>query len=271
MKLDPGADCAGRLCEVDDPCGHVQVDLLHGVPLACVHVVWDTTCGEWAFTEDVDACGPRRLLKRNDLLFDLIRGCDLTRISEIGWHSWHRGEVSFEDFKAGFGALGQHKAEYVTKQFFVKFTRPVRASTLRPDCFAMRVMFVEGEGGWWWARRVPIIRVDTNMVMPEKGDPVDCVRSATLVVDGPWADDAVDGSKHLFQGGPAIVEVEVRGDFILDCNGQAIDAEAIGLSTDRTGNGAPGGTFTSSFRVKQALPTPQGTYDAGQRPKGAQS
>ncbi|MFO1207189.1 MAG: hypothetical protein U1E63_15945 [Burkholderiales bacterium] len=35
--------------------------------------------------------GPRRLVKRNDALFDLIRGRDLTRItSVIGWAAWYR-------------------------------------------------------------------------------------------------------------------------------------------------------------------------------------
>jgi len=48
------------------------------------------------------------------------------------------------------------------------------------------------------------------------------------------------------------VEIEVRGDFIIDCNGQAVDANAVGLSPGPTGNGTPGGTFVSRFKVDRA-------------------
>jgi hypothetical protein len=36
----------------------------------------------------VEECPPRRIVKRNDMLFDLIRGCDLTRITRISWAEW---------------------------------------------------------------------------------------------------------------------------------------------------------------------------------------
>ena len=130
----PG-DCDGRLCEIDEPCGRVWVDLGHGVPLACVEVVPDD-CGGWTFGDDVDACGPRRLVKRNDLLFDLIRGCDLTRISEIGWGDWHRadgdrGRRSTSSPRRS-AADGDEQHEYVTTTFWVTFSRPVRKDTLAP-------------------------------------------------------------------------------------------------------------------------------------------
>ena len=73
---------------------------------------------------------------------------------------------------------------------------------------------------------------------------------ATLVVDAGWVDDAIESRKTIFNEYAAAVEIEVRGDFIVDCNGQTIDANAIGLSPAPTGNGTPGGTFFSSFRVE---------------------
>ena len=43
--------------------------------------------------------------------------------------------------------------------------------------------------------------------------------------------------------GETWVEIEVRGDFILDCNGQPVDANAVGRAAAPTGNGTPGGTL----------------------------
>jgi len=49
----------------------------------------------------------------------------------------------------------------------------------------------------------------------------------------------------------AAVEVEIRGDLIVDCNQQSVDASARGAAGIPSGNGSPGGSFTSSFRVEQ--------------------
>jgi hypothetical protein len=237
--LQPGAESC-LLREVDDPCGRVRVDYRHGVPLACVTLVRDD-CERPSFGGEIEACGPRRLVKRNDLLFDLIRGCDLTRIREIGWKDWHRHEVSFDDFSDALGPIGHGQPEYVTRRFWVTFSRPVRSDTLRPGCFAITVLSGEREGGWLQVFRVPIVRVETEQAA--------LVSRATVVVDGAWVEDGVRGRRSVFLGAETWVEIEVRGDFIVDCNGQTVDANAVGLSPGPTGNGTPGGTFVSTFRV----------------------
>ena len=273
-SLEPGADCGGYLCEIEEPCGLVRVDLRRGVPLACVKVVRDD-CHRWIFGEEIEACGPRRLVKRNDLLFDLIRGCDLTRISEIGWKDWHRREepISFDEFSEALGPDGERQDVYVSNDFWVEFSRPVRKDTLRPDCFAMTIMSFEREGGWWQTFRVPIVGVDTTNFPPVGDDPEDHVRGATIVVDGAWVEDGVRGRRSLFLGSEARVELEVRGDFIIDCNGQTVDANAVGLSPIPTGNGTPGGTFLSTVRVAPAREAParKVPYDSGDRQQGASS
>jgi hypothetical protein len=76
------------------------------------------------------------------------------------------------------------------------------------------------------------------------------VTRATIVVDAGWLDDAVRGNKTIFNEDPTTVEIEIRGDLIVDCNGQTVDANANGLSPAPTGNGTPGGTFFSSFHVQ---------------------
>lgn len=240
----PDVDCCTPLTEVDEPCGSVRVDLDHGVPLACVELTRDAA-GRWMLGSVRDACDPRRLVKRNDLLFDLIQGCDLTRISDYGWKEWHRlprsQPVGFDRFAKAFESGAQ-------PGFWVEFSRPVRRSSLGPDCFAFTAMSVDRRSGWWQVFRVPIVGVDTV----GDGDPPDCVHRATIVVDERWLKDEVHGATSLFSGTPTYIEIEVRGDFIVDCNGQTVDANAIGMSKPLTGNGTPGGTFLSTFWVAAA-------------------
>ncbi|MET0581526.1 MAG: hypothetical protein ABWZ08_06085 [Pseudoxanthomonas sp.] len=240
IDLDPG-DCDG-LCEVNRG---VRVASGRGVPLACVKLERDR-CGDWTLAVDVDQCGPRRLVKRNDLLFDLIRGCDLTRISAIGWASWHRSEnpVDWNAFSQSFGS--RTGTENATDLYWVRFSKPVRIATVRPDCFAMTFIVTEDEGGWGQPHRVPITRVEGTA---DPGDPKGTWREVRLVVDADWVDDAIRGRKTVFHHHQVLAEIEIRGDFILDCNGQAVDANAIGLSPAPSGNGVPGDSFLSTFRV----------------------
>jgi hypothetical protein len=58
------------------------------------------------------------------------------------------------------------------------------------------------------------------------------------------------------------IEIEIYGDYILDCHGQAIDAEPVGLRAAPTGNGSPGGTYRSNFRVERKQRGTQGYDDA---------
>jgi hypothetical protein len=259
-KLPIGGEC-GPLCQIEGPCGNVRVDVKNGVPLACVKLVADK-CG-LAFGSIVDACGPRRLVKRNDLLFDLIRGCDLTRIKNIGWGKWHRKSdpIPFEEFADAFAQGGGKEPEYVTRDFWVEFSRPVRRDTVRRDCFVMTIITSEPDDVWWETLRVPIVRV--------KAEDAELVTRATIVVDGPWLRDTLRGAASIFQGQVTRVELEVRGDFIVDCNDQTVDANPHGRVPVPTGNGTPGGTFLSTFLVG-AAPTPSrpDTYYSEDRIKG---
>jgi hypothetical protein len=217
----------------------------------------------------VEACGPRQLVKRNDLLFDLIRGCDLTRISDISWKDWHRKAISFEIFSGAFGPEGCRQPEYVTN-FSVKFSRPVRENTLQADCIAMTVMCNKREGNWWQTFRVPILRLDP--VPRETNDPANHVREAKIVVAGEWVEYGLRGRGSVFIDYETRIEIEVRGDFIVDCNGQTVDANAVGLSPAPTGNGTPGGSFLSTFRVaRREPPTRTDFYDRGDSLKGVSS
>ena len=257
-----------RLCEIQEPCGKVRVDLRHGVPLACVKLR-KGECDEWVFDDWIEACGPRRLVKRNDTLFDLIRGCDLTRISAISWAKWHRNErlTHWENFAKSFGHETGGKSGRNRTRYWVEFSRPVRRDTVRPDCFTMTIVVPEDAEGWGELRRVPIVAVET---VDAPAPLVGYVTCATLVVDAAWVDDAVESRNKYFNQNPALVEIEIRGDFIIDCNGQTVDANAVGLFGAPSGNGTPGGTFHSSFQVQPRDPRPRNHgYDNTYRDQGA--
>jgi hypothetical protein len=254
-------DC-GPLCEIEEPCGRVWVDLNNGVDIACVVPGFDD-CDRVIFQE-VEECGPRRLVKRNDLLFDLIRGCDLTYIKDFGWAKWHRHTtaVPYPEFRDAFGPGGggpPPPPEYVTRDFWVEFSRPVRRDTVQEDCFVMTIITVEDDDRWWETSRVPIRRVE--MANEE------LIERATIVVDGKWLRGAIRSDSSRLERGVTRVEVEVRGDFIVDCNGQTIDANPRGLSTC-TGNGTPGGTFLSTFLVEKATAESSSDYKSEERSKG---
>jgi hypothetical protein len=236
----------GRLCEVEDSCCQAfRVALKEPVPLACVEIV--EYCEQWTFGVNIDECGPRSLVKRNDLLFDLIRGCDLIRIIDIGWREWHRSSVKFPDFEAAFGPHGTKAKEYVTKLFWVQFSGPVRRETLLADCVFMQVFTRERKDGWLEPLRVPIVRLETSGY--EVADHPEWVTGFRFVVVGKWLDDAVGGADTIFDGDLTQVEIQIRTDFIADCNGQAVDGNSCGLVPAPTGKGVPGGALLSTFVV----------------------
>lgn len=241
-RLDVTPECC-TLTKVGDT---LKVDLRHGVALACLTIRLNR-CNEWTFDEVVDACGPRRFVKRNDLLFDLIRGCDLTRICWISWADWHREldkPVKFDDFVAKFGTANKDdKNEYVT-DFFIEFSKPVDTRTLRADAFTMSIIARDDGDGWGRTLRIPI--ADIQVDDPSKP----YSRTARIIVASYWATGALN-STNVFGLGATRCEISVRGDYLLDCNGQTVDANARGLDPAPTGNGTPGDTFFSTFLIEK--------------------
>jgi hypothetical protein len=246
------------------------------VALACVRLGRDE-CGDWTISAIVDACGPRRLVKRNDLLFDLINGCDVTRIIEVGWAAWHRCEepVPFNSFIGALGWQGDSDySEYPTRDSWVRFSRPVRVDTLTPDVFAMAVMSDHGDDFWRRYYRVPILDVETDLFKSEPGDPAGYARSAKIVVAGAWLKNTVQDDDTIFAQGETRVEIQVRGDLIEDCLGQTVDANPRGRSPFPSGSDGPGDSFLSAFSVARRIPprpTETRPPPKGRRPTAAAS
>lgn len=269
-KLEIGCKCEAW-ADIDERCGSVRVDLRNSVPLACVTLDFDD-CDRWTF-KDVETGWPRRLVKRNDLLFDLIRGCDLTRISEIGWTEWHRNSepVDFELFSNAFGKPydGQYEPEYISEKFWIEFSRPVRKNSLRRDCFAITIIGPDDSGGWGEMSRVPIVDLHFSGFENPKDPSGKTVLGTRIVVHGPWV-ERMRLPEGDFCDEPGVrIEIEVRGDYIVDCNGQTIDGNPRGLSPSPSGNGTPGGTYLSTFHVApkpKRKPTPKVQVTADPQP-----
>ena len=225
------------------------IDPSGGVPLACVIVdVVDGRCGPEVVGWVTDDCGPRRLVKSNDLLYDLLRGCDLTRISWISWHRWHRSEeqMPWQTFAGLFHDDG-------STDLAVQFSGPVLEQTLRRDVVEVEAVTTEQSTGWRVARRVPVIGLDLTPAPPPSGQaalPPGTTNQMRLQVRPEWIRDEIEhGRESWLSERNFRIEITIRGDLILDCHEQAVDANAVGLRPSPTGNGTPGGTFVSNFRV----------------------
>jgi hypothetical protein len=245
-------------------CDGLAIDASAPVDLACLTLVGGSDkCDPLLVAKVDDACSPRRIVKTNDLLYDLIRGCDLTRISKVSWQAQHRrldwaDPVEWEEFlsllKPPVSAPTKsekgekpNRTKLGTTGLSVGFTGPVLVSTLLLDTIVISIHTTNNESGWRLGRRVP---VDKLIPVGVSGVGVDATAMGFVVhVDADWLADEVDSNKSWFNGGTFLCEIEVRGSLIRDCSGLAIDADPRGLTGLISGNGTPGGLFHSSFVV----------------------
>jgi hypothetical protein len=247
-------------CDTPCPWKGFNFDPTDGVPLACIWIsdAGDDCCSLKGWIHE--QCEPRRILKSNDLLYDLIRGCCLTRIESLSWGGWHRHKeaVPWKDFVAMFDA-GEPAGGCQKTKLAVTFTGPVKTDTVTPDCFLLEFI-VEGEDtGWLSPRFAPI--TDVFCDPRHAGDPEGTTRKVTLCVDYGWFQELISIATKVRREG-ATVRISVNGDYILDCRDQSVDANARGFAlqgkpgqASASGNGTPGGVLVSIFRVgKDANP-----------------
>ncbi|QAY79327.1 hypothetical protein [Sphingosinicella sp. BN140058] len=250
-----------------DPCrrdklhkhGCLWVDLDAGIPLACVTVAVDP-CGDPVIAGITDACRPRRLARPNEMLFDLIRGCDLTRIVDIGWREWHEradAVVPFAAFREMFQAPEGEPGDEVEPgpsltRYWVETSGPVRVDSLSPDIFTIRVLHGDDDEGYHSVSRIMVDSVVHDG--PHPGDPPDTTRRFAPAVSGYFYNGELQRGQRAKFRSEVIVEIALDGDRVIDAAGQCLDANRRGRSLP-SGNGAPGGSFTSEFRVR---PGPRG-------------
>jgi len=242
-----------------------RIALEDRVGLACVSVVCTgNPCAPIAFKSINDACGPRKILKGNELLYDLIRGEDLTRICKVSWAKWHRerNRMPWDEFVGMFGVdvnKPEQRPNGVTT-FSVEFSGPVRADSLQPDVIVMTAIFLEQATGWRQLRRVPITRLVTDPRVEPGAPPMPpgMTNYMVVVVRDAWIREQMQrGEDSWLTERDFTVEIEIRGDWILDCRGVPVDANSRGLTAAPTGDGVPGGLFLSTFRVERKPNDPQ--------------
>lgn len=230
------------------------IDPSDGVALACVTL--EKTADECRPLEIdvIDPCGPRHFVKNNDLLYDFIRGCDLSHISWVSWHFWHRypTPMPWKLFAMLFDKVPDDDDDPppVKTLFAVRFSAPVLRDTIRFDSVAIRIATVEQSTDWRLVRRVPIVKLDLTP-HGSAALPAGTTNQLQIYVDPDWIrDEIASHSSSWLTWDVFEVEIEVYGDGILDCHRLALDGEAIGLEPFPSGNGSPGGTYRSSFRVE---------------------
>jgi hypothetical protein len=252
---DGPEDCPPELCEWNG----YWINPGGGIRLACVEVERGEEsekprrCEPIRF-EVTDDCGPRRIVKGNDLLYDLVRGCDLTRISWISWNDWHRRpkRVEWSEFAGKFlGGPHWDAGEPVKTEFVVRFSGPVAAASFGRGAIVITVIAIDQSTGWELVRRVPIVSLDTTPAADPKQMPDGMTDQVRVHIAGDWAHDELEPGRSWLSDREFTVEIAVRGSFIRDCREQAVDGDTDPHQEDGvpSGNGTAGGTFVSTFRV----------------------
>ena len=260
-----------RLCKVDfcKPCdvekvGRLYVDLDGCVPLACVTIDFDE-CGSPYIAEIVEDWRPKRLARPNNILFDLIRGCDLVRIQDVGWSEWlepggrrvplskftgmferpRRPDDGQQPARGRSRSRRRHGAKAVSAtHFWVCLSGPVQVSSLTPDVIAITLVRRDIDEDVRNVVRVPIPAIE--VAPTTEGDPDHSTRAFRPLVSGRfWEGEISDYDATGFET-ENLVEIEVRTAFILDTLGQEV---AGGGRFVPSSGCVPGGRFLSSFTV----------------------
>jgi hypothetical protein len=219
-----------------------------GVPLACVTIGY--RCGDPYIAAVVDSIGPRRLTRPNDVLFDLIRGCDLTRIKDVGWRKFlgtDDGKVAYEDYAAMFvgGRAATRTPPPVDTRFWVLFSGPVQVASLSPHAITITLLHWDSDDAVRLMRRLPVTGIKVAPTQP--GDPPGSTRAFVPLVHGNyWLEEIYSSTSAYDEREGTVVEIGVRGGLVVDANGQLV---AAGGGYLETRPGWPGSDFISAFTV----------------------
>ena len=248
-----------RHCDADfctsrklDPVDDLWTDLDGGVPLACVKL--DFHCDEAFISEVCDDWTPRRLARPNDALFDLVRGCDLVRIVDVGWRDWlpsDEREIPFSRFAKMFvrpkrlanapkGRKGSGWAPADT-QFHVRFSGPVQVASLTPDIFTIALVQKDDNEAVGEVRRAPVVKIEPDA--RTEGDPPGTTRGFRPLVSARFWNGEINPDSDSGFDSETIVELCVRTPFILDPHGQEVAGGGRFLPTTQ------GGPFLSTLTV----------------------
>lgn len=149
------------------------------------------------------------------------RGTALTRIVDISWP--HGGEVTLDDLVANDYRLD------------VTFDRELATP--------------EAGEGWGVNDHTFVVQYVETQEALEFVEPACTPEASKCTASFKFDDDYFRQRRRARMAG-SVVYVTLRCDFILDCNGRAVDGNHLG-GVRPTGDGVPGGTFESWFRIVQ--------------------
>lgn len=268
---DKGLDdlCRGvddeRCRRTFDPCNPHRLDRVQdlrialddGLPLAVVRI-------------QIERCDLRFAE-----IFEIIRDCALTRITEVGWEEWidrPGGTIYFSEFASKLsprpGSQPENaqsapsepvqrprrgprpEGEPVDTDLWVRFSGPVQVASLRPDAMTMTLLQRDGNEQVETLYRVPIraLWVDD----PCDGDPPDTTRRLRPMLGRRFYDGEIDLDQASGFEGRTTVEIEIRTDFIVDWFGREVAGGGRHAPSRGT---ATCGRFLTSIIV---LPDPAG-------------
>ena len=156
----------------------------------------------------------------------------LTHIEYLNWQ--HYGEITVQDF--------------LSDGLVIWFSNEVSSESLIPPNLNYHVQLFKYEGLDWELE----FDVGFNQVTEVTIDSNSTISGQTLVTGLPQ--DTAQGLQIILinlidtLGVPGVYKVVIRGDFVIDVDGRAVDGNFVGAKTP-SGDGIEGGTFESIIRV----------------------
>jgi hypothetical protein len=184
------------------------------------------------------ACEVRPFVYRSPLLKELIEGCDSDhgQVESLSWQDWLLGEWTNEIAWETVAALFEESSE----GFRVRFTRPIRTSTLHPGSVFLTVYTWRNSTDYWAPQIIPAA---ITPVAPDG----DFTREIKFVIYPEWINAEIKSHRStLFYG--ANFELTIRGQMLRDSCGDMLDARLVGVSPEGRGQARPGGDLVAMFR-----------------------
>ncbi len=190
-------------------------------------------------TIEVNQCSKRRLVYNNTLLYDLIH-CfhkDAPHVEDISWK--HNKDMTWEEFVGTMNTNGGDPSEKINGRLKLTFDHDMRHETINENTFLVDAILIDVSTCCSYSMSIP-----GEIVQCEKNK-----REFYFIPKTSWcnANTVKDCNSILKSEGGKIV-ITLKGDFILDKCGIALDGNFIGGKLP-SGNGVEGCDFYSWFTV----------------------
>jgi hypothetical protein len=133
-----------------------------------------------------------------------------------------------------------------TSHFWIETSGPVQGSSLKPHIFAISLFADDDDEGYQSVSRIVVQAVEHDCEFP--GDPPDTTRRFWPRVSGFFYNGEIAPRQATKLKNPVTIQITLDGNGVVDALGQCLDAENRADELP-SGNGSPGGLFSSTFNV----------------------